>query len=109
VGDGSAQQKKKPGTAVPGFLSYVCVLYSAKEDIMVAGTVGQYRRIDNFSTRAALPCIESTNKIIILLSIHATFTLGTSHSNSSLFNKSKYVVIFLNVSIIITRAMPSLH
>jgi hypothetical protein len=34
---------------------------------MTAGTVGQNRRIYNLTTGATLPCIESTNKIKLLL------------------------------------------
>lgn len=53
---------------------------------MTAGTIGQNRRIYNFTTRATLPCIKSTHKIVILLCIHTGFTLGTSHGITSLFN-----------------------
>jgi hypothetical protein len=50
---------------------------------MVAGTVGQNRRIHDLTTGAAFPCIKSTNKIIILFGVHATFTLGTPHLTTS--------------------------
>ena len=52
---------------------------SSEEDIMIASAVGQNRRIHDLTTGAAFPCIKSTNKIIILFGVHATFTLGTPH------------------------------
>lgn len=51
---------------------------------MTAGTIGQNCRIYNLTTGATLPCIKSANKIIILLSIHAGFTLWASHGITSL-------------------------
>jgi hypothetical protein len=56
---------------------------SSEEDIMIAGAVGQNRRIHDLTTGATFPCIESTNKIIILFGVHATFTLGTPHLTTS--------------------------
>ena len=51
---------------------------------MTTGTIGQNCRIYNLTTGATLPCIKSTNKIIILLSVHAGFTLWASHGITSL-------------------------
>lgn len=51
---------------------------------MTAGTIGQNCRIYNLTTGATLPCIKSANKIIILLSVHAGFTLWASHGVTSL-------------------------
>ena len=56
---------------------------SSEEDIMIAGAVGQNRRIHDLTTGAAFPCIKSTNKIIILFGVHTTFTLGTPHITTS--------------------------
>jgi len=56
---------------------------SSEEDIMIAGAVGQNRRIHDLTTGAAFPCIKSTNKIIILFGVHTTFTLGTPHFTTS--------------------------
>jgi len=56
---------------------------SSEEDIMIAGAIGQNRRINNLTTGAAFPCIKSANEIIILFGVHATFTLGTSHLTTS--------------------------
>ena len=56
---------------------------SSEEDIMIAGTVGQNRRIHDLATGATFPCIKSTNKIIILFGVHTTFTLGTPHLTTS--------------------------
>jgi len=56
---------------------------SSEEEIMIAGGVGQNRRIHDLATGAAFPCIKSANEIIILFGVHATFTLGTSHLTTS--------------------------
>lgn len=53
---------------------------------MIASTVGKNGRIYNFSAGATLPSIKGTNKVIILLGIHATFTLRTSHGRTSSFH-----------------------
>jgi len=55
----------------------------SEENIMIASAVGQNRRIHDLTTGAAFPCIKSTNKIIILFGVHATFTLGTPHFTTS--------------------------
>ncbi len=60
------------------------VVFLSEENVMIPCAIGQDRWINNFATRAALPSIESTNKIIIFFSVHATFTLGTSHLMTSL-------------------------
>jgi len=60
---------------------------SSKEDIVIARTIGQNRRIYDLTAGAAFPRIKSTNKIIILFGVHAAFTLGTPHlTTSSLVN-----------------------
>ena len=46
---------------------------------MVTCAVGQNRRIHDLAAGAAFPCIKSTNEIIVLLGVHAAFTLGTPH------------------------------
>jgi len=57
---------------------------SAEQKIMIACPVSKNRRIDNLTTGAAFPRVESTNKVIILFSIHSSTALGTFHSISLL-------------------------
>ena len=66
---------------------------SSEEDIMIAGAVGQNRRIHHLTTGATFPCIKGTNKIIILFRVHTTFTLGTPHFTTSSLMKH---LIWLN-------------
>ena len=46
---------------------------------MVARSVGQDGRIDNFPAGAAFPRIESADEIIEFLSVHSAFAFGTFH------------------------------
>jgi hypothetical protein len=46
---------------------------------MVAGTVGEDSRIENFTAGTALPCIEGANEVVILFGVHSSFALGTFH------------------------------
>ena len=62
---------------------------SAEEDVMIAGPIGQNRWIHDLTTGATFPCVKSSNKIIIFFSVHATFTLGTSHLIISSFINHK--------------------
>lgn len=54
---------------------------------MVAGPIGQNGWVDDFTTGTALPGVESTHKIIVLLRIHAAFALWTSHCSTSSFHE----------------------
>ena len=53
---------------------------------MVASAIGEYGGIENFPTGTALPGFEGTNEIIVLLSVHPAFALGTFHSCYPLIN-----------------------
>ncbi len=61
---------------------------------MTTGTISQNRRVDNFTTAAALPRVKSTNKVIILFCIHTGFTLRASHGITSYFTPSKETLRF---------------
>lgn len=89
-------EKEKPGTFVPGFLSIIN-LYSTEEDIVTAGTISENRWIDYFTTGTTLPRVKSTNKVIILFSVHAGFTLRTSHDTTSYFISDKESISVQNV------------
>jgi len=100
-------EAEKPGTFVPGFLSII-VFYSTEKDIVTAGSICQYSWIDYFTAGTALPRVKSTNKVIIFLSIHAGFTLRTSHDTTSYFISDKESLSVQNVYRGITQDMPTL-
>jgi hypothetical protein len=58
---------------------------STQEQVMVAGTVGEDRRIENFTAGTALPCIEGANEVVILFGVHSSFAFGTFHDLFLLF------------------------
>lgn len=51
----------------------------SKKDVVISGAIRQDSRINDLTAGTALPCIESTDKIVVFLSVHATFTLWTPH------------------------------
>lgn len=89
---GEMKTSKKARDQSPG-LYIINSGESSEEDIMIAGAVGQNRRIHDLTTGAAFPCIKGTNKIIILFGVHTTFTLGTPHFTTSSLMKH---LIWLN-------------
>ncbi|WP_429885437.1 hypothetical protein [Geoalkalibacter halelectricus] len=48
-------------------------------EVMVAGAVGENRRIDHLTAGAAFPRFESANEIIEFFGVHSSFALGTFH------------------------------
>ena len=80
---------------------------STEKDIVTSGTISQNGRINNFTTGATLPRIKRADKVIILFSIHASFTLRTSHGVTSYFISSKESLSLQNVHRGTTRDMPT--
>jgi hypothetical protein len=73
---------------------------------MIASSVGKDRRINNLTTGAAFPRIESAHKIIILLSVHTAFAFWTSHLITSSFHRQLQVYDLLKVRGDITQDVP---
>jgi hypothetical protein len=64
--------------------------------VVIPGSIGKNRRIQQFSAAGTLPGVERTDKIIELLGKHAAFTTWTMHITLPGYrNELRQVVIFI--------------